>query len=207
MGGFGSTRWDAHTKANTVEDCRSLDIGQWVREGTIRPGYHLSGSWKWSDARTGETTSVMGYESNALDPAAAWLRLYYTFTRTGESFDYRVRLQTTRPRYGGLRWWFTCPLVVNGRACERRVGKLYLPPGCRYYGCRVCYRLSYTSCQEHDSRVDRLVRDPVAFEAACRAATFDSATPGGARTFSKMGLVLKAERVLRKRLARYERRR
>jgi hypothetical protein len=28
------------------------------------------------------------------------------------------------------------------------VGKLYLPPGGRYYGCRHCYDLTYTSCQE-----------------------------------------------------------
>ena len=27
------------------------------------------------------------------------------------------------------------------------MGKLYLPPGARYY-CRHCYELTYTSCQE-----------------------------------------------------------
>jgi hypothetical protein len=39
-------------------------------------------------------------------------------------------------------------LSVNGRYCGRRVGKLYLPPGGLYYGCRHCYRLTYTSCNE-----------------------------------------------------------
>jgi hypothetical protein len=24
----------------------------------------------------------------------------------------------------GFRWWFTCPLIFLGRACERRVAKL-----------------------------------------------------------------------------------
>jgi hypothetical protein len=28
------------------------------------------------------------------------------------------------------------------------VGKLYLPGGGRYFGCRRCYRLTYRSCQE-----------------------------------------------------------
>ena len=28
------------------------------------------------------------------------------------------------------------------------MGKLYLPPGGRYYGCRHCHELTYTSCQE-----------------------------------------------------------
>jgi hypothetical protein len=59
-----------------------------------------------------------------------------------------VELTTTRPRFGGLRWWFVCPLLVSGRPCRRRVGKLYLPPRARYFGCRHCYDLTYTSCQE-----------------------------------------------------------
>jgi len=44
---------------------------------------------------------------------------------------------------------------VNGRGCGRRVGKLYLPPGGRYFGCRQCHDLTYTSCQE-SHRYDRL---------------------------------------------------
>ena len=59
-----------------------------------------------------------------------------------------IRLQTTPTQFGGERWWFTCPLIVNGAECNRRVGKLYLPPGARYFGCRTCHRLTYRSCQE-----------------------------------------------------------
>jgi len=62
--------------------------------------------------------------------------------------DYPVGLTTTPLPWGGVRWWFVCPLVVSGQACGRRVGKLYLPPGGRYFGCRHCYDLTYTSCQE-----------------------------------------------------------
>jgi hypothetical protein len=39
---------------------------------------------------------------------------------------------------------------------------LYLPPGGRYFGCRVCYRLTYRSAQEHDKWVDALRRNPEA---------------------------------------------
>ncbi len=52
------------------------------------------------------------------------------------------------PHFGGVRWWFVCPLVINGRLCRRCVQKLYLPPRGRYYGCRHCYNLTYTSSQE-----------------------------------------------------------
>ena len=50
--------------------------------------------------------------------------------------------------WGKRRWWFRCLLVVDGRLCNRRVGKLYMPPGGKYYGCRHCYDLTYESSQE-----------------------------------------------------------
>jgi hypothetical protein len=50
--------------------------------------------------------------------------------------DYKVRLVTTKPNYGGRRWWFICPLVrrpprrsealsaVPDGTCFERVGVL-----------------------------------------------------------------------------------
>ena len=32
MGGFGSGRWQAHAKADTVEDCQVLDVTRLARE-------------------------------------------------------------------------------------------------------------------------------------------------------------------------------
>jgi hypothetical protein len=62
--------------------------------------------------------------------------------------DYRVRLVTTQPTYGGRRWWFLCPLVRKDGGPPRRVAKLYLLPGGKYFGSREAYGLTYTSCQE-----------------------------------------------------------
>jgi hypothetical protein len=73
------------------------------------------------------------------------LRLNYRVTESGESVDYTVRLQTTRPQFGGVRWWSICSLVSGGRACGRRAQRLYLPPNGKYFGCRNCYDLSYAS--------------------------------------------------------------
>jgi hypothetical protein len=36
------------------------------------------------------------------------------------------------------------------------VSKLYMPPGERYFLCRHCYGLAYSSSQEHDKRRDWL---------------------------------------------------
>lgn len=76
--------------------------------------------------------------------------------RGQEDVQVPVRLQTTPTQFGGSRWWFTCPLVVRGVACNRRVGKLHLPPGAKLFGCRQCHDLTYQSCQEAH-QVERLV--------------------------------------------------
>jgi hypothetical protein len=144
MGGNGSgKRWD---KKPVVEDCLPLVASHWMREGILKVGVHLSGSWYWKF--THGHVCTINYEANTTDLADAYLRVMYTLPSKKESFDYRVRLTTTRPQFGGLRWWFICPLVQGGQACGRRVGKLFSPPGARYFGCRHCYDLTYTSCQE-----------------------------------------------------------
>src|SRR5262249_48590815 len=116
------------------------------------------GSWHWTYAIGG--AFKVDYEVNTLDPSHSFVRLFYSWVwisrNEPDSADYRVGLTTTRPPFGGLRWWFLCPLGVNGRACNRRVGKLSLPQHARFFGCRRCHALTYRSAQEHDNRVSRL---------------------------------------------------
>jgi hypothetical protein len=152
MGGAGSGatyyHWWQPAKKTVVEQCRHLDANRWAREGILRAGVLCSGRWRWANGQTGKETASIGYEVDMTDADDPRLWLSYTLTQTGEQVRYAVRLQTSRVHRGGLRWWFTCPLLVGGWPCDRRVGKLYLPPGGRYFGCRHCYQLTYTSCQE-----------------------------------------------------------
>ncbi|MDB4285529.1 hypothetical protein N9903_01330 [bacterium] len=153
MGGYGSgfkgvARW-------TVENCRCIDISKFGTEGALRLGRHTSGQLTWSNNHTGEETASVGYEVNARDASDAWLRLHYAVNAHGpdhENIDYKVPLETTRPNFGGLRWWFLCPAV----GCERRVRKLYLRG--KYFACRHCYKLTYTSCQD-SYKSDRMFAD------------------------------------------------
>lgn len=131
-------------KKTVVEDCLALDANRWMREGILRFGVHLTGSWRWV-YHSGRECSI-SYEVNMRGGDRPVVQLFYTGPQG--SVEQPVALTTTRPRFGGLRWWFTCPLVEDGRPCRRRAGKLYLPPRARYFGCRSCYRLTYTSCQE-----------------------------------------------------------
>jgi len=157
MGGSGSGRWRWHDKKTTVEECLILSAGKLARDGTITkaPG---SGWLQWTNTATGERTATLGY-SREMENNVVVLKLRFTVTRRdggAVDVDEPISLQTTPSAVGGRRWWFTCPLVVNGRACGRRVDKLFLPPGARYFGCRHCHDLTYASCQQ-SHRYDRLI--------------------------------------------------
>ena len=92
-----------------------------------------------------------------LDLDSPFIRLRYIIDGT-EKMDYQVLLATTTPNYGGLRWWFVCP----NPKCQRRVGKLYDAPGSKYFLCRICQDLTYTSCQEShqfDGLLPEIARD------------------------------------------------
>jgi hypothetical protein len=79
------------------------------------------------------------------------LRLVYTSTsyREGkQKQEYHVLVSSTPsnlPGNTGRRWWFICPLVVQGVACRRRVATLY---GNTLFGCRHCHDLTYQSTRE-----------------------------------------------------------
>ncbi len=126
-----------------------MDINKLVREGNIWPGQWRSGTLTWRRVTSGEEVGSIGYEANLIDPDDAWVRLHYR--QNGEPRDYRVRLETTRPNYGGRRWWFRCP------ATGRRVAKLHSPSGGDIFASRRAYGLAYRSQREqsHDRALNR----------------------------------------------------
>ncbi len=124
----------------TIEDGLTLDINKLVRDGNIRLGQWRSGTLTWRRVPSGEEVGSIGYEANLIDPDDAWVRLHYR--QNGEPKDYRVRLETTRPNYGGRRWWFRCP------ATGRRVANLHSPPGGGIFASRRAYGLAYRSQRE-----------------------------------------------------------
>jgi hypothetical protein len=148
MGGYGSGQWRSRPRKLTVEECIVLSAGKLQRDGVLRAGIASTGTLTWTRTGTGEELSSVGFRVNTLGHGGFAMDLHYTATRSGERVDYTVGLTTTTLPWGGVRWWFVCPLIANGRACGRRCGKLYLPPGGRYFGCRLCYDLSYVSAQE-----------------------------------------------------------
>ena len=155
MGGYGSgARW-SYSRKETVEDCLPLDIAKLFRDGMLRANCAGSGPLVWRIVATGEETSSLGYEFNTRNGHTGLMRLQYRFHDERGSVDYSLSLTTTPLPWGGVRWWFRCPLSIDGQYCGRRVRKLYRPAGATYFGCRRCYDLTYTSCQE-SHKYDRM---------------------------------------------------
>ena len=94
-----------------------LSMSSLVKKKALVAGSWTRGSWQWSYEGS-EPHARIGYEANLVDAEAAWLRL--TYTASGNPMDYRVRLVTTEPTYGGCRWWFLCPLARQDGGPPRR---------------------------------------------------------------------------------------
>ena len=145
MGGLGSGNWYRWQERKSIVE-ESLGVAIRNFRGRIFDG--SAGTLTWMDGRDdaarGAKYSIGWFVTWGDVPT---ITLHYRW-RDSKDVRFPVRLQTTPTQFGGERWWFTCPLIVNGVACNRRAGKLYLPPGARYFGCRKCHDLTYRSCQE-----------------------------------------------------------
>jgi hypothetical protein len=151
MGGWGSGRQNGRP---LVDDSLKIDISEMVRRGWLRPGESSTGSLSWST--NGEYRSSVSYSYDLSDRERGWLELRYTLKRSGEpqGVVQRIDIVTTRPEFGGLRWWLKCP--YRGL----RVRKLYLPPGGDRFASRRAWRLGYQSQREPPSQRP--------FDALCR---------------------------------------
>jgi hypothetical protein len=141
VGGHGSGNWWRwQGKKDTVED--SLVVAMKHLRNRLFVGEAGTLTWTWA---SGRKSSIGYYVTGSAD----WPSVHLHYRRRDEEdVNILVRLEATPTQFGGRRWWFICPLIVRGIACNRRAGKLYLPPGAKYFGCRKCHNLTYRSCQE-----------------------------------------------------------
>jgi hypothetical protein len=143
LGGVGSGNRYRFDKKTTTDECRSLDVRRFNREGLLKSGNLFS--WSWS--RAGREVASMGafvYQNK--------LVLSYRSKAGGEWEEVKepVSLEWTPCNFGGERPWFVCP----GVRCGRRVAILYGPG--KYFLCRHCYDLRYES--QREDKKDRALR-------------------------------------------------
>lgn len=156
MGGFGSGRQGYKPKA---EDLRSIDANRLRKAGHLRDGH--CGGWKWwhDDVTTGSISTRCDHGQLVLE-----------FTVSGFAIDAERIVQPIvidwQPcHFGGYRAYFVCPAISGGRACNRRVGKLFF--GGRKFHCRHCLRVAYAS--QSEDALDRALRAADKHRAAIKA--------------------------------------
>ncbi len=141
MGAYGSGR---KPTTKCTADHLSICVRQWQREDLLTPQRFFECSWSDRGEKIGKV-SVLIQEGEVV--------LCHLWQLKGidvQKLRYTVALQTTQCHYGGVRYWFSCPIA----GCGRRVAKLYW--GRIYFGCRHCYKLSYFS--QRESKSDRTFR-------------------------------------------------
>jgi len=130
---------------------READSLKKISTAFLKKHGYLNNSWRsgtitWTSGWD-ESKSSVGIDVYAMDDGDSYLRIHYTQTdrdtNEKKDFDYKIPLTTTPCRYGGKRYWFTCPWYKSGRYCGRRVATLYKDGG--YFACRHCYNLTYAS--------------------------------------------------------------
>lgn len=150
MGGLGSGDWaDSMMRKGTVDCSMVLSIKMLRKHGFFLKDKTDVVMWKNLAGRellkvqitsalggNGNTTPLLHVSYGVLLPEGIEKRCQYS-----------VRLSTSACNYGGVRYWFECPVVKDGVYCGNRCAKLYLPPSQLYFGCRSCHDLTYESCQ------------------------------------------------------------
>jgi hypothetical protein len=131
MGGIGSGV--KRKRKVAVEECFQIAIGTHVPNSPLINDETSSGLWQ------GKGGQPVGYILRR-DGDEGWLRLVYQ--ARAEVIQRVIQLRTTVPTYGGLRWWFVCPVTGEWKA------KLYLPPGGAQFVSREGGDLTYLSCRE-----------------------------------------------------------
>ena len=109
--------------------------------------YLLQGVLRWTVWPTDEILAELEYWLEREGHSGWSCLLSFALLDDPVPFEVRQRVSvaTTRPHFGGLRWWFRCPGECDGRSCGRRSHKLYLPAGGVGFACLLCHGLVYSS--------------------------------------------------------------
>ena len=142
MGGYGSGNWYRADSRATTEIQHRIDI-RWLKgQGDLQPGTIGVLSWSWGKEKTGSVHYSVGTDRMVLSYR------YRHYGGAWEPVEQTISFDQTPCNYGGYRKWFHCP------RCRARVAVLY--GAGKYFLCRHCYNLTYSSQQE--GKVDRLIR-------------------------------------------------
>ncbi|MEI6352771.1 MAG: hypothetical protein WCO35_02430 [Candidatus Nomurabacteria bacterium] len=138
------------TKIKTTNEYLKLPINLIIKQSKGKKNYSGIASFTFSN---NNDQARLAYYVNL---ETLKLRLMYSYNNDYEekiNLDYIINLTKTNCNYGGYRYWYICPLIINEKPCERRVGIIYAG---KYFGCRHCYKLKYESQSNSNYRKNGL---------------------------------------------------
>lgn len=142
MGGFGSGRKSLRP---AFEASLRIDLSTPHVKALVDRHEAVTGRWTWSSS--GQSVAAVRYTFLPIGGSSAELMLDYSLA--GIPKAQTLQLTTTRPHFGGMRWWFVCPAFA--RAGTRRLVRcICLPSGASAFASRAAHRLNYQS--QKDSR-------------------------------------------------------
>lgn len=151
-----------------VEDCYIVSVSDLMSRGLLptNDSEPVLKSVRFDWDKNGQRVQLVGIRVDTSAGEAGIVYLDCVYPPSGIEQTQEIRLATTTPNYGGVRYWFVCPCYrggMQGSYCNRKVRKLYLPDSYEF-GCRHCHRLSYA-----DRNVSRPDRDGlVLMRGVCR---------------------------------------
>lgn len=153
MGGPSSGRWGNYRRRIQVEECLPLDTSDLGQLGILASPSVVAGRLGWQTSPGGD---LLGSATYRLGPPGAdetrELRL-----RLSAELDPTCQVQLFKLERVAIgcapRWLLLCP-----ECGERRARRLFLPPKSKRFACKRCHALHYRSVQQHDVRLDRLIK-------------------------------------------------
>ena len=139
-----------HCRKCSVEEARAFDVASLRESGFFKREAGITWTTSWT--RWEKPWGEVSYRRE--DYLGEPLFLWFTYNVQKDGGEWRavkncVENQSTRCHFGGVRHWFVCPILVDGRACGRRCRCLYLAGNAEYFGCRECLLLTYQSRRFH----------------------------------------------------------
>lgn len=136
-----------------AEFTNSLSIFWLKKNGYLKKDFsYSSGGIRWTRALGGESSISFSVSRDHKETPQerAYIQLRYSHTNSWTNEEskmcYEVELVSTSCNYGGVRYWFICPLTKNGVPCGKRVGVLYSVS--KWFGCRACGDIIYSAQKE-----------------------------------------------------------
>jgi len=134
MGNENSGGWLGSARKTSVLECLRLTVSD-MRSSGIAQGDTNEAVFSWKTGEAENDVATVRAVVTSRSATQVVMCLAYVVQVDGAPCEIRETVQLVRAAAdAGGQWWFRCPAVVDGQACGRQVGVLYLDEAaiCKY---------------------------------------------------------------------------